>query len=209
VRRITTPLIVLCLACGGRSDRDEPKPAGGGGKAASSAGTAGATAGAAGATAGVPSGGNAGGVACSDEAPPQCLENCRLVGDLVPSGTCEQGVARCPDGTTPFEECPPGTCLVNYASCCDPVTGMGSDPICAPNGYAEMCPVGTVRIDRAGSCAQLPGQPCEETPSDTNGQPCPMEGAECVYNQSCGTTVCGCKLGDSGLVWSCSSDDCP
>jgi hypothetical protein len=125
-----------------------------------------------------------------------------------PTGTCEEGVWRCPEGTTPFEECPPGTCLVRYTSCCEPMSGMGFLPRCEANGYSEVCPVGSVRLGRGGGCVRSLGQACGETASDTDGQPCPIETAECLYGASCGPTVCQCERSDRGLVWSCRTNAC-
>jgi len=199
--RITTPLIVLCLACGGLSGRAERNAAGGGGEAASPAGAAGAMAGAT-------SGGSAGDESCPVETQPYCLVNCQMVGDVDdPRSTCEQGVWRCLEGATPFEECPPGTCLVHYATCCDPSNGTYSSAMCGPSGYGERCSAGLIRVGRGGPCVQAPGQACGETQADTEGKPCPIEHADCLYDLPCGTQACVCRLGDDGLVWDCS-DKC-
>ena len=88
------------------------------------------------------------------------------------------------------------------------MSGMGFLPSCGPSGYSEVCPVGSVRLGRGSGCIRSPGQGCGETPPDTDGQPCPIETAECLYGAACGATVCQCERGDGGLVWSCLTYAC-
>jgi hypothetical protein len=108
---------------------------------------------------------------------------------------CEAGVWRCAAGTTPFPDCPPGTCLVNYGSCCDRATGQGSAPTCDNDGYNERCPVGfefLVRGSEAGFCHAEPVSECD-TSSCAPGEYCDFHDPSCTGASKCAPAPASCS----------------
>lgn len=137
-----------------------------------------------------------GGDASCDPFAITCVDSC--LADRLLSGVCEDGVAVCPPGTMPTDECPPGTCFMAGVSGCTCSFGIWTcaDECDAPRP-SEACEC----IDSEWVCdGECPSGIDPYDPS-APGSACSTEGRMCSSSEECGSAIsCTCESGG----WNCA-----